>query len=225
MQQWQQLSEKFQTVTPREQFLIFATGVIAIVFILFNFVIEPNSQNIDKLNSEKASLTTTIKSKKASIVILEQALNNDPNETIRQQIALHQQRMGQVDANLMLLASDLINPIQMRGALIELLDASAKVNLVEFEMFAPQIIELGEQKNTDDKAKSTEQETLTLYKHGMKLTLSGGYFSLRDYLSQLEQMKWTFFWQTFDYEIKHYPKGELEITLYSLSTRKEFMGV
>lgn len=225
MQQWQKLSDKFQTITPREQFLIVAAGVIVIVFSLFNFVIEPNLQSIDKLTSQKSSTSVTIASKKTSIEILEQALTNDPNQSIRKQIALYQKRMGEVDANLMLLASDLINPIQMRGALIELLDASTKVNLVEFEMFAPQVIEFTGQADAEQKLETAEQETLALYKHGMKLTLSGSYFALRDYLEQLEQMKWTFFWQSFDYQIKTYPKGELVITLYSLSTRKEFMGV
>lgn len=225
MGKWQQLNEKFLTITPREQLLIAMTGVIAVVFTIFNFIIDPNLQSIEKLSSQKSAATATIKSKKSAINILEQALTNDPNESIRRQITMYQQRMGEVDANLMLLASDLINPIQMRVALTDLLDADSKVKLVEFEMFAPKIVELGETAKTDSQSADEPKETLKLYQHGIKLTLSGSYFSLRDYLVQLEQMQWTFFWQSFDYQIKQYPTGELVIEMYSLSTRKEFMGV
>jgi MSHA biogenesis protein MshJ len=34
---------------------------------------------------------------------------------------------------------------------------------------------------------------LNFYKHVMKIKLSGQYFQLRNYLAQLEQLNWTFF--------------------------------
>jgi len=66
---------------------------------------------------------------------------------------------------------------------------------------------------------------LNLYRHGIKIKLSGKYFQLRNYLLQLEQLTWKFFWQGFQFEVKEYPQSEVEITIYSLGLNKEFIGV
>jgi MSHA biogenesis protein MshJ len=55
--------------------------------------------------------------------------------------------------------------------------------------------------------------------------LEGQYFDLRDYLSQIENLSWTFFWQRFDYQLGEYPVGQLSIEIYSLSTTSDFVGV
>jgi MSHA biogenesis protein MshJ len=59
----------------------------------------------------------------------------------------------------------------------------------------------------------------------MKIKLSGQYFQLRNYLAQLEQLSWTFFWQDFHLQVKDYPLNEVDITIYSLGAEKEFVGV
>ena len=66
---------------------------------------------------------------------------------------------------------------------------------------------------------------MVLYRHAIKIKLSGSYFQLRDYLIQLESLSWKFFWQEFNYQLKEYPVSELEIEMYSLSTKREFIGV
>ncbi len=59
----------------------------------------------------------------------------------------------------------------------------------------------------------------------MKIKLTGKYFQLRNYLQQLEQLSWKFFWQDFQFEVKEYPRSEVEITIYSLGLRRECIGV
>lgn len=86
--------------------------------------------------------------------------------------------------------------------------------------------------NTNNTSTDTEnilvtdnQLGLNLYKHGIKIKLSGNYFQLRNYLQRLEQLSWKFFWQDFQFEVKEYPSSEVDITIYSLGLNKEFIGV
>ena len=84
------------------------------------------------------------------------------------------------------------------------------------------------EKQTNETANSDNQaqtKQLRLYRHGIKIKLQGHYFALRDYLTQLEGLSWTLFWQGFDYQLKAYPESELEVEIYSLSTAREFIGV
>jgi MSHA biogenesis protein MshJ len=134
--------------------------------------------------------------------------------------------MAAVDQDLLALTSGLINPIQMRYALIDLLKLQKGVSLLSFEVIKaqPLTVPASNKKGTEG-VTVNESNVLTLYKHGIKLKIKGNYFQLRDYLIQLEQLEWTFFWQTFDYQLIQYPNSELIIEMYSLSTHKEFIGV
>ncbi len=239
MSKWQEYSEKFLAITPREQYLIILTGLIGIIFISFSFFIEPTLEKNKKLKEQSTSLKSENKSIQSSIQIFEEALADDPNELMKKQIRAYEKKLKQVDDRLLLLTSELIEPIQMRYALLELLKTQKGVSLVSFELLAvTPLMTKPETNNPNDSAtgevtnktntnvqKTEDIPDINLYRHGIKIRLTGKYFQLRDYLSQIEAMSWKFFWQEFQYSIKEYPLGEVEIEMYSLSTNKEFIGV
>lgn len=246
---WQDYSDKFQEITQREQILVLLTGVVAIAFVLYSLFIDENSIRSDTYSKDIKQIESNIKAKQQTLNIFEQALLEDPNQAVNGQIVQYENKLEQIDTALLSLTSDLIDPIQMRFALIELLKLQKGVSLLAFDVIRAQPVSLtpgmdnaeaqsvqqGNAQSVSNPHSSTgnlsqaenldEAQSLILYKHGIKLTLSGGYFQLRDYLSQLEQLKWTFFWQQFDYKLKQYPQGVLEVELYSLSTKQEFIGV
>lgn len=218
-------STKFHSITIREQYLILLTGLIGIVFILFTLLVDGKLIQTERLEKQVRQLQSNQKSAQTTIQILEQSLAQDPNDAINKQISQYEQRLTAVDNELLLLTSDLINPIQMRYALIELLQTQKAVSLLSFEVLPAQSMNLASQNANDSEGNEASEQPLTLYKHGIKLTLKGGYFALRDYLTQLEQLEWRFFWQEFDYQLTQYPQSELTIEMYSLSTKEEFIGV
>lgn len=238
MKQWQQLSEKFLQLTIREQFLVLLTGLIAIVFVSYYFLIDKNAIENNSFEKKIVQLTRSNKSQQAVIQTYQEALLLDPNVEIRQKIALFESKLAKIDANLLTLTSDLVDPIQMRFALLELLKVEQGVALLSFELVGAQPLlsnvksnvkpdENSTVKSTDEATikESSEKPSLNLYRHGIKIKLAGSYFDLRDYLLQLEQLSWKFFWQDFNFKVTTYPENELEIEMYSLSTKREFVGV
>lgn len=224
MARWQTYAEKFLYITPREQYLIILTGLVAITFVIFSLFIDDNLVHIDKLEKQQRENVGNIASTQTTVNILTDALAKNPNKAVQLQLEQYQQQMNEVDEKLSLLASDLINPIQMRHALISLLSSQKNVSLASFEILGAQEMKLPEPGENSTEKKQTTQ-SISLFKHGVKLTLTGNFFALKDYLEALEKMKWKFFWQSFDYQLMAYPTGELTITMYSLSTNKEFLGV
>ena len=234
MSKWQEYSDKFQNTTPREQYLIILTGLVAVIFISFSFFIDENLTQTKEIKEQSQRLVSENKSTRSSITIFEEALAKSPNDKLFKQISAYEKKLKQVDEQLLRLTSELINPIQMRFALIDMLKVQKGVSLISFELLGVKPIMGKEEKlASDDEAKEgdTEAENLdvepniNLYQHGIRLKLTGKYFQLRDYLTQLEAMSWKFFWRDFQYKIKEYPLGELEIEMYSLSTNEEFIGV
>jgi MSHA biogenesis protein MshJ len=229
--QWQAYSEKYLTITPREQYMVLLTGLVAIIFIIHNFFIDDNALKIVKLEKQIIQMNNDNRTAKASILIFEEGLSKDPNESLNKQISQYKDKLNKVDVNLLKLTSDLIDPVQMRYALIQLLKTQKGVSLQSFKVIAAQPMNIASTATavTDDGTKTvvvnSDQPALILYRHAIKIKLSGSYFQLRDYLSQLEALSWKFFWQEFTYQLKEYPVSELEIEMYSLSTKREFIGV
>lgn len=235
MSKWQEYSDKFQNISSREQYLILITGLVAVIFISFSLFLDPSLAKTKKIEEQSASLITENKSIRSSISIYEEALAKDPNVALNTQISAYEKQLKQIDDKLLLLTSELIDPIQMRFALIDMLKVQKGVSLISFELLGARPL-MGEEGDLADDEKTKKEEdklasadtvegNINLYQHGIRLKLTGKYFQLRDYLSQLEAMPWKFFWKDFRYKIKKYPLGELEIEMYSLSTNEEFIGV
>jgi MSHA biogenesis protein MshJ len=234
MAQWLAYSEKFSNTTAREQYLIIVTGLVAIVFILYSVFLDVPFQRIEQLNRQISETQQSNQNNKNSIQVLEQALLEDPNVALRKELSQYQAKLGEIDEQLLSLTSDLIDPIQMRYALIKLLKLQKGVKLLSFEVLPARAVTKAKLASNDkpdaneiqvtSKAQA-EPKQLRLYRHGIKIKLQGQYFQLRDYLSQLEGLTWKFFWQEFDYQLKEYPVSELEVEIYSLSTAQEFIGV
>ena len=240
MSQWLTYSEKFNYTTPREQYLIIASGLVAVIFVLYSLFLDEPIQNIGSYKEQIIKAQQDIESKKDSIQVLKQALDEDPNVALKRELSQYQAKLGDVDKKLLELTSDLIDPIQMRFALIKLLKLQKGVKLLSFEVLpaspvtedkvlAENETEQTIEKNNTSTVKTSDVQSqpaqLRLYRHGIKIKLQGQYFELKDYLTQLESLSWKFFWQEFDYQLKAYPVSELEIEIYSLSTSQEFIGV
>jgi len=226
-EQWRTYSEKYLQLSVREQYLILLTGLVILFFVVFHFFVDPTLVANKQASSKIDRLTSSNYSLKNSIAELEVALHNDPDEATRKKIAQFEVQLAKVDAKLLTLTSDLINPIQMRHALFDLLKLEKGVSLLSFELLGAQpLLALeGQSKDASISVKQQGKVGRNLYRHGIKIKLSGRYFELQRYLKQLELLPWTFFWQDFNFKSIEYPNSELGIIIYSLSTKKEFVGV
>jgi len=230
-EQWQQYAERYLKLTPREQYLILLTGLVAVIFITFYLFIDTKIVANNNAAQQIVRLNASNKTLKLSILEMQTALQRHPNEDAKNKIAQYETKLAKVDEKLLKLTSDLISPIQMRYALLDILKLNKGVSLLSFELLGAQPLLASEPaKDTaaNDKVSSpsgTNSSQLNLYRHGIKIKLSGSYFDLRDYLQQLEKLSWKFFWQDFNFKLTEYPNSELEIEMYSLGTKKEFIGV
>jgi MSHA biogenesis protein MshJ len=238
-QKWQESSENFLKMTAREQYLILLTGLVAVFFIISYLFIDPKIASNNGASKKIVGLTSSNQSSKITVLELQAALQTDPNEETRNKILQYESKLAKIDTRLLTLTSDLMSPIQMRYALLDLLKFEKGVSLLSFELLgakpllsnsAPSsepdsVSELALNKSVSKADSDDNTAGLNLYRHGIKIKLSGHYFELRDYLTQLEKLPWKFFWQDFNFKLLEYPNSEVEIEMYSLGTKKEFVGV
>lgn len=242
-QQWQIYSDKYLQLSPREQYLIILTGLVAITFIIFHLFIDTKLLETNRLTQDLVQIENQSKTLTLSAKEYQAALAQDPNTAITAQIKQFEEKLAEVDTQLLTLTSQLISPTQMRQALLALLKLEKGVSLLSFELIGAQ--PLLDETNVDVTAQNLADESvnlsskpssensennhaiasMNLYRHGIKIKLSGRYFELRNYLSQLEQLSWKFFWQEFDLKVVEYPMSEVSIEIYSLGSKEAFVGV
>lgn len=226
---WQNYSNKFSQLTTREQYLVLLSGLVAIVLIGSYLFIDEKSTKITTFDKQSRVMKSGNQSLDYTINEFQSALTEDPNEETIKEIARLQGKLAGIDKELVHLTTELISPSEMRRALLRLLRLEPGVSLLSFELLgAKPLLDLSSaQANSalNNTLPSAKQLGLNLYKHGIKIKLTGKYFEIRNYLKQLEQLRWKFFWQDFEFSVKEYPQGEVEIIIYSLGLNKEFIGV
>ena len=71
----------------------------------------------------------------------------------------------------------------------------------------------------------TGQGLQAAFKHGLKLEVSGSYLDTLKVLRKLESLPWTFFWESVDLQVQEYPEAKTEITVFTLSWQRAWIGV
>ncbi|OUS30589.1 hypothetical protein A9Q98_04930 [Thalassotalea sp. 42_200_T64] len=222
--QWFVLSEKFSKLSNREKYMVLFAGIF-IFYLLFNaiafetYALKTNKlqRSITQLKSKNS--TATLASEKAQV-----RLAKDANKDLDEQIAQFENKLKGMDNELGSLTDELILPDKMRSALQDMLQLSPGVTLLAFKSMAPEPL-IRDDLRSAKVLQDTQTPQIDLYRHNFRISLEGNYFQLRDYLKKVEQLPWPFYWHEFDYSVSDSQKAKLNIEMYSLSTKKEFIGV
>ncbi|QBF83321.1 MSHA biogenesis protein MshJ [Shewanella maritima] len=212
-QQWQQLETKFNDLSQRERGLIALVVIIIVAMVAFT-LLEGQFKDLQRLKGQLTSLENENRISEQQIALYEQRLKLDPNDDYRQRLVLLEEQMAQVDAELKSQMIDMVPADYMPTVLSNLLANMKGVTLESFASIPPvPLIQVG------------EQEKMNLYSHGIRLSLTGDYFSIMKFVQAVEDMPDKLFWERLDYQVDSYPKGTIELEMYTLSINKDFIGV
>lgn len=210
MNGWQQLSDRFDLLTRREQILILLSGWVALLFVGFVVVIEPTMKDVTSIKRQLVSAANELVSSDNQIAAINRKLNSDPNNDVDKKIERLEQQTDGLNEQLTDRVASLVTPIQMSGLMEEVLRRTIRLKLVSLESQAPvQLI------NGDDEG---------YFIHPVQLTLRGRYFDVVNYLEQLEALPVKYYWRSFSYQVDKYPWADITLNVYTLGESKDFIG-
>jgi len=64
-----------------------------------------------------------------------------------------------------------------------------------------------------------------VYRHGMEVTVAGGYLDLLRYLRDLEQLRTQLYWGSLEIDATRYPRHTMKIVVYTLSLDPAWLNV
>lgn len=212
---FEKLNSQFAALSDREKYLVLLTGVILIVFAGFTFIIEPQYKANDRIDLEIANKRIELRGAEQQLVLLKEALSDDPNEQLQQRIANLNQRIEALDQEFATQMRELVPAQQMPLVIDQMLQQAKSLKLQEFASIPPVSVFENDEQNAD----------LPLYQHGVRFVFEGRYAEVLSYLENVEAFPWQVYWRSLDYQVSEYPNATITLELYTLSTNRAFMGV
>ncbi|MFB2649566.1 MULTISPECIES: MSHA biogenesis protein MshJ [Shewanella] len=211
--QFEQLAQKFDVLSQRERGLI-ALAVLVLVAMSAYMPIESLWKQQYSTAQQVKALEQENKISMQQIDLYQQRLAMDPNQDYRQRLNLLQQQNQEIDAQLNEQMVDMVPADYMPELLGNLLGQVQGIKLLKFTSVTPvPLLAVGEEKK------------LNLYSHGIRMSLEGDYFSVLRFVEAVEAMPDKLYWKRLDYKVADYPKGKIDIELYTLSINKDFISV
>ena len=180
------------------------------------------------VNAEKATLAQQISSAQTRLQAMQtrervamQMAEEDPdraaNERLARLIQQQQRAQGEIEG----LAGNLVTPYAMTQMLTTVLDRQPGLELIRVENKVPQPMRSAGQVSGE----GGEEPMAQVYKHGLIIEMQGGYFSLLNYLTYLENLSERFFWDQVHFQQSGWPDATIILELHTLSTEEGFVGV
>ena len=210
MNGWQKLCDRFELLTPREQWLILISGWVALLFVGFVVFVEPQMKALVSARQQLASVANEITGSSTQITLIERKLKADPNQEVERKIAHLEQQNRALDEQLQGRVASLVTPVQMSGLMEQVLRRSERLKLVSLESQPPVQLISGKDEG--------------YYIHPVHLTLRGRYFDVVSYLAQLEALSVKYYWRSLNYQVDKYPWADIQLDVYTLGESKDFIG-
>lgn len=207
------LGQKFDVLSQRERVLI-AVAVLVLLGMLGFMPLESLWKNHSSISQQLKTLEQENSISVQQLELYQQRLAMDPNQDYQQRLNLLLQQNQDIDAQLNEQMVDMVPADYMPELLSNLLGQIQGIKLLKFTSITPvPLLAVGEEKK------------LNLYSHGIRMSLEGDYFSVLRFVEAVEAMPDKLYWKRLDYKVADYPKGSIDIELYTLSINKDFISV
>ena len=228
---WKQYSERIDAATLRERVMMFAAAVVVAVALLDALLIEPELTKQRRLSREVAQRQTEIKALQLQLETLARARNAGPDEADRRRLEDVHKQTAELEARLTEEQRKFAPPEQIGAMLEQMLSRNRKLTLVDMRTLPA--VALGGEKPAAEKPgaqKPVAQKPVPagaglIYRHGVELTVSGGYLDLLAYLKDLEKLPNQLYWGKLDLSVEKHPQVTLKLSVYTLSLDPAWMRV
>lgn len=239
MKQWAiRWAERIDAMSLRERAIVFAASALVLLFMFFALVANPMNDRMRAMTRDLQRKVADTRTLQEQVQAAISAPDDDPDAPRRTQIAELKARIADADTRLAEHQRGMVPPERIPHLLEEMLRRDRRLELVALrslptiELFTDQprgaeAAQAGTSAQAGDanQAGPAARSTIRVYRHGVELTVSGGYFELLRYLEGLEQLPYRMFWKDIDVAATDYPRITMKLTVYTLSFERNWVVV
>lgn len=201
---WQPLAARIDEMTLRQRAMVFATISLVVVVVVHTALIEPilarQKSLIDRVNRDQSQLTAV----RAQLQDQLKEQETRPQDAEQEALAKLEARMAEGEKTLAERKQAFIAPTRLPALLKDLLGPGQAIRMESLKIMPGTPVEAASQ----------------FYRHGVELSLKGGYFELAQYLANLEKLPARLLWGRLELQVEKYPEVRLTLQVHTLSTQR-----
>ena len=204
---------RYQALNPRERQLSLMTLHFVLLALMAVVFIEPLASRGMAQQDQANELLATNARLEQQLRQLQNSPIKDPNQELRDELELLTTERLSIESRISNLTDALVSPDKMVAVLEQMLTQDSRLKITSLVTLPKEEIQL-----------DANDPSARLYRHGLRLRIRATYDSLVDYLKRLDALQWRLYWQSLDYRVEQYPRGELLLEVYTLSSREDVVG-
>ena len=234
MRYWELARSKIDDMSLRERAMIFAAAGFVVISLMNALLLDPLMVKQKTLSVQVEQQQEKMKELQAQMQAQLQAKQDDEHSPLRIRLTQLKQALQDQDGYLQSRRDRLIAPDKMPDLLRQVLNKNGGLQLVALKTLPVSLLiekpqaETGAEQAAPPTEKSTENaasDQKQIFKHGVQITVRGGYLELLSYVTALERMPTQMFWGEANLSVELYPDSVLTLTLYTLSLDKLWLTV
>lgn len=206
--------DRIDNATLRERALLFAAAALILVFIVNAALIKPLRDTQRNLGTDVVQRERELRTVQSELQRLARMQTADPDAQNRTRAMELRAELAALDAKIASEQKRFTSPQRMRAVLEEMLERDKRLRLVDLKTLP-----------ITDLSASQGQAGRRVFRHGVELTLAGGYLDLHAYLKALEGLSTQLYWGRAEMSVTGYPVATLKLTVYTLSFDQAWMVV
>ncbi len=221
---WELVRSRIDGMSLRERAMIFAAAAFVVVALLSTLLLDPLLTSQKALTAQIVQQQEKRKELQAQMQALFQARKEDEHSPLRMRMAQLEQQWQERNAYLQSLRDRLVEPDKMVDLLQQVLNKNGKLQLVSLKTL-PVSPMMPQGTNAAEAATKADNGQKQIFKHGVQITVRGGYLDALQYLAALEKLPVQLFWGDVIFSVERYPDAVLTLTLYTLSLDKTWLAI
>jgi MSHA biogenesis protein MshJ len=224
-QYWERASTAVDQLSLRERAMIFVAAAFVVISLINAMLLDPLLARQKLLSSQVEQRQEKMKELQAQMQNMVQAKQEDQHSPLRNRLVQLKQQLQEQDSYLQSRTDRLIQPDKIVDLLKKVLGNNGNLQLVELKTLPVSLLiekQQGAATNTPDGQTDSHRK---IFKHGVQITVRGGYLDLIRYVTALEKLPEQMFWGEASLSVEKYPDSLFTLTLYTLSLDKTWLAV
>jgi len=222
---WELARGKIDGMQLRERAMIFLAAAFVLVAALNAALLDPLLVKQKALSAQVVQQQEKMKELQAQLQVQLQARRADEHSPLRARLVQLKQQLQEQDGYLKSRSDRLVEPDKMADLLGQVLSNNDKLQLIELKTLPASPLVEKPQAAAQPPAADLPDAQKQVFKHGIQITVRGGYLDMMNYLAALEKMPVQMFWGEISFSVEKYPDAVLTLTLYTLSLGKTWLTV
>jgi len=236
-QYWQRLALKVDALSLRERAIVFAMVALILIVLINTALLDPQFSRQTQLSQRMKQDQAQIAAIQAEVQMKVKQQEIDPDAANRARLQGLRQQAAQMQSAMRDMQKGLVPSDKMASLVGDIVKQNGKLRLISLKTLPVAGLSessAGEPNPVTEKiavapaagsAARDGRPEESIYKHGVEITMQGGYLDMMAYMAKLESMPWQLFWGKAKLIVDEYPKATLTLTLYTLSLDKKWLNI